>query len=299
MLEVDTPLLSRYTVTDPHVHGIPAFFKQAGLPEQTLYLQTSPEYAMKRLLAAGAGSIFQICKAFRQGDLGRRHHPEFTMLEWYRTGFDHTDLMNEMDLLLQAVLKTPPADRFCYKTLFENHVGINPHTASVEALMQCVRDQGIEWVETDDCLSDAAERNRWLDLLLTHSIEPQMGLQKPVFIYDFPTSQSALARIRYEETPAVASRFEVYFKGLELANGFHELQDPAEQRRRFEADLLLRAEQNLPRVLIDDYFLAALEAGLPDCSGVALGVDRLVMAALDAKSIDEVVSFGFGRVARS
>ncbi len=294
MLEVDTPLLSRFTVTDPHVQGIPAFFKQAGLPEQTLYLQTSPEYAMKRLLAAGSGPIFQICKAFRQGDLGRKHHPEFTMLEWYRTGFDHTDLMNEMDVLLQTILKTAPAERFRYAALFENYVGINPHTASVKVLKHCVRDQGIEWVETEDHLSEIVERNRWLELLLTHCIEPRIGHEKPVFIYDFPITQSALARIRYDENPPVASRFEVYFKGLELANGFHELTDATEQRRRFEADLLLRAEQNLPPVAIDEAFLAALEVGLPDCAGVALGVDRLVMAALDAKSMDEVVSFGLG-----
>jgi lysyl-tRNA synthetase class 2 len=295
VLEVDTPLLAHATVTDPYVVGIPAIFKQNGLQEQMVYLQTSPEYAMKRLLAAGVGSIYQLCKAFRQGDLGRLHNPEFTMLEWYRVGFDHHALMDEMDELLQIILQTSSkAERFSYAALFEKFLKINPHTASVQELIQCAQEQHIQFVNKNSM--EETERNLWLELLLTHCIEPQIGQEQPVFIYDFPMSQSALAKIRYEETPPVASRFEVYFKGLELANGFHELQNATEQRKRFEADILFRKQNNMDVVTIDENFLAALDAGFPDCSGVALGVDRLVMLALNAKSIDEVMSFGFDRV---
>lgn len=293
--EVDTPLLAHYTVTDPHVIGIPAIFKQNGLQEQTVYLQTSPEYAMKRLLAAGSGSIYQISKAFRQGDLGRLHNPEFTLLEWYRVGFDHHALMNEMDELLQAILNTPKAERFSYAALFEKFFGMNPHSASVQELIQCVEDHNIKWVLNLHS-AETSERNIWLALLMTHCIEPKIGLEKPVFLYDFPVEQAALAKIRDEETPPVASRFEVYFKGIELANGFHELQNSKEQRKRFEADILFRRQNKIDAVAMDENFLAALDAGLPDCSGVALGVDRLVMIALNAKSIDEVMSFGFDRV---
>ena len=294
--EVETPLLSHATVTDPHVVGIPAIFKQNGSHEETLYLQTSPEYAMKRLLAAGAGSIFQICKAFRQGDLGRVHNPEFTMLEWYRVGFDHHALMNEMDELLQTILKTERAERFSYAALFDTFLGMNPHTASLQELMQCALDQNIQFVVNQhENVSEEMQRNNWLALLLTHCIEPQIGHERPVFLYDFPVSQAALAKIRHDESSPVASRFEVYFKGLELANGFHELQDSKEQRKRFEADILFRKENNIPVVGIDEDFLAALDVGLPDCSGVALGVDRLIMIALNANSIDQVISFGFDR----
>ncbi len=286
VLEVDTPLLSHATVTDPHVVGIPAIFKQNGAAlEEPVYLQTSPEYAMKRLLAAGSGPIYQICKAFRQGDVGRVHNPEFTMLEWYRPGFDHHALMNEMDALLQTILQTPAAERLSYHEAFQKFVGINPHVATTQELIHCTTQFGIDFREekkTDD-------RNLWLDLLLTHCIESRIGQDRPAFLYDFPITQAALAKIRFEENPPVASRFEVYFKGLELANGFHELQNAKEQRARFENDLINR-EQPVP---IDERFLAALEAGLPDCAGVALGVDRLIMLALDYHSIEDIVSFSF------
>ncbi len=294
VLEVDTPLLSLNTVTDPYVIGIPANFKQDGLQEQIVYLQTSPEYAMKRLLAAGSGSIFQICKAFRQGDLGRFHHPEFTMLEWYRIGFDHYDLMDEMDELLQTILKISSAERLSYAELFEKFLGINPHTASIKDLIKCANDHDIQFVDnSNENMSDETLRNRWLNLLLTHIIEPQIGKEKPIFLYDFPVGQAALAKIRHDVTPPVASRFEVYFKGLELANGFHELQNADEQRKRFEADILYREQHKIPSVAMDENFLAALESGLPSCAGVALGIDRLIMIALNAKSIHDVMSFGF------
>ena len=288
VLEVETPLLSHATVTDPYVLSIPAVFTQSGSAvEEKVFLQTSPEYAMKRLLASGSGPIYQICKAFRQGDLGKIHNPEFTMLEWYRPSFDHHQLMDEMDEFLQHVLGTPEAKRFTYAEIFTTVVGINPHTADLDALNVCIRKHGID---LHACLT---HRNDALDILFTHIIEPQMNSDQPIFLYDYPVSQAALAKIRSEENPPVASRFEVYFKGIELANGFHELQNVDEQRKRFENDLRLRNENHISSVPVDENFLAALAAGLPDCSGVALGVDRLVMLALQAASLREVVSFDF------
>lgn len=291
VLEVDTPLLAHATVSDPHVIGIHAIFKEIGSnTEKTVYLQTSPEYAMKRLLAAGSGAIYQMCKAFRQGEIGKNHNPEFTMLEWYRPGFDHHALMDEMDALLQQVLKVNAAERLSYAAVFEKFVGVNPHFASVSELIECARKHNITSFSTDE-----TDRNFWLDLLLTHCVEPNLGKQVPLFLYDFPITQAALAKIRHKESPPVASRFEVYFKGVELANGFHELQDAKEQRKRFENDLKNRVGMGLGEVPIDEYFLAALEQGIPDCSGVALGVDRLVMLALSMKTVGDVISFDFAR----
>ncbi len=295
VLEVDTPLLSHAAATDPQVLAIPALFKQNGATlEEQVFLQTSPEYAMKRLLAKGSGPIYQICKAFRQGDIGRVHNPEFTMLEWYRPGFDHHALMNEVDDLLQTILQTSSAERLSYHAAFEKFIGINPHETNTKKLIQCAKERGIDFRNQAQIPeTEIAERNLWLDLLLTHCIEPQIGQNRPTFLYDFPVTQAALAKIRLQENPPVASRFEVYFKGLELANGFHELQDVKEQRRRFENDLIYRKQQGICPVPIDEYFLAALEAGLPDCAGVALGVDRLIMLALDFQSIEAIMSFSF------
>ena len=290
VLEVETPLLSHATVTDPHVIGIPSIFKEIGSTEEKiLYLQTSPEYAMKRLLAAGAGPIYQLCKAFRQGEVGNVHNPEFTMLEWYRPGFDHHALMDEMDLLLQLVLKTPSAERWSYAQVFENFLGIDPHRVDVDTLADCAKKQAIQFVAWK---REPGDRNLWLDLLLTHCIEPHLGRERPFFLYDFPISHAALAKIRHDNPP-VASRFEVYFKGTELANGFHELQDAQEQHKRFENDLAYRVQHGLPSVPIDERFLSALSHGIPDCAGVALGIDRLVMLALGCSSIKDVLSFAF------
>ena len=278
VLEVETPLLSQATVTAPHISSIET--------EQNYFLQTSPEYAMKRLLSDGSGAIFQICKAFRKNDSGRFHNPEFTMLEWYRPGFDHHALMDEMDELLQNILKCGAAERMSYGEIFEKYLAINPHEITTEDLIAFTK-KNIDLVTAPD------DRDDYLSLLLTHKIEPQIGLDVPLFLYDFPASQAALAKIRHHENPPLASRFEVYFKGLELANGFYELQNAAEQRRRFEEELVIREKKQLAKVPLDERFLAALEAGLPDCSGVALGVDRLVMLALDSKYIDQILTFKF------
>jgi lysyl-tRNA synthetase class 2 len=223
VLEVETPLMCQFTVTDPHVIGIPAIYTAIGSSvEKTMFLQTSPEYAMKRLLAAGMGSIYQISKAFRQGEVGRLHNPEFTMLEWYRLGFDHHALMDEMDALLQLILQTAPAERVKYGELFQHYLNINPHTADEKILKACALEKNIP------LSGDLPNRDAWLDLLWTHHIELLVGRERPLFLYDFPVSQAALAKIRHEAL-SVASRFEVYFKGVELANGFHELQDSDEQ----------------------------------------------------------------------
>ncbi len=287
VLEVETPLLSHATVTDSHIMSITAPFKKIGSEKEDIcYLQTSPEYAMKRLLAAGAGSIFQITKAFRQGEVGRLHNPEFSMLEWYRLGFDHHALMDEMDQLLQAVLQLPPATRMSATQVYQHYLGINPHSASIEALKTCAKHH----IELLPDMQD--DKNSWLDLLFTHCIEPYLGQDAPFFLYDFPISQAALAKIRQED-PLVASRFEMYFKGVELANGFHELQDAVEQRKRFEKELAYRKQYHLAEVPMDERFLAALQYGLPDCAGVALGIDRLIMLALNCESIADVMSFAF------
>lgn len=291
VLEVDTPLLCHGTVTDPHVIGIPAIFKEMGSDQQQImYLQTSPEYAMKRLLAAGSGPIYQICKAFRQGEVGKIHNPEFTMLEWYRPDFDHHALMDEMDEFLMATLHiTTTAERWSYAQAFKNYLEIDPqqvHTDELQKLM----------VKKEIVLSSSAihSKDDYLDLLFNHCIEPFIGHDRPLFLYDFPASQAALAKI-HPSNPAVAARFEVYFKGVELANGYYELLDAEEHRKRFTNDLAYRAQHGIPHVPIDHFFLTALEHGIPDCAGVALGIDRLVMLALDQEKIADVLTFEFWR----
>lgn len=288
LLEVETPLLCHTSVTDPFIESIITSQSLGTNKEKQFYLQTSPEYAMKRLLAAGSGSIFQICKAFRQGDVGRLHNPEFTILEWYRIGYDHHQLMDEMDDLLQLILQTPKADRKTYKELFQSFFDIDPHNTSLAELKACAVAHNI------NVISDNVDRDTWLDLLRTHVIEPQLGSHQPCFIFDFPASQAALARVQ-TTNPPVASRFEVYFRGIELANGFHELQDASEQRKRFEKNLVERRKLQLSELPIDEFFLAALAHGLPDCSGVALGVDRLVMLANNKNKLADILSFDITR----
>jgi len=284
ILEVDTPLLCHTSGTDPYIQSM-----TVPLDNKTYYLQTSPEYAMKRLLAAGSGPIYQICKAFRQDETGRNHNPEFTMLEWYRPGFTHHDLMNEMDELLQQLCQTPAADRKTYTQLFQEHLQLDPHQAT---LADCANAANANHLSI---AADITDKDTWLNLLMSHCIEPHLGKTSPCFVYDFPASQAALAKI-IPSTPPVAARFEVYYKGIELANGFYELQSPQEQRQRFENNLITRKEQGLPILPIDELFLAALAHGLPDCSGVALGVDRLIMLAAGHERLSDILSFDFTRV---
>lgn len=289
VLEVETPILASAPVTDPRLASFSTVYRGPGAPTgQTRFLQTSPEFAMKRLLAAGSGPIFQISKAFRDGEAGRRHNPEFTLLEWYRPGFDHHRLMDEMDELLGGVLATPPAERLTYREAFLRYAGLDPLVAPVADLRVAAR---TALGQVPDLGED---RDGWLDLLVSLVLEPRLGRGRPTFLYDYPASQAALARLRPED-PRVAERFEVYVEGIELANGFHELGDAPEQRRRFESDLAIRAAEGQPEVPIDEHLLAALAFGLPPCAGVALGFDRLVMVARGAQSLAEVMAFPWDR----
>jgi elongation factor P--(R)-beta-lysine ligase len=281
VLEVETPVLSSSAATDPNLLSFVTRYEGPAFPEgRTLYLHTSPEFAMKRLLAAGSGSIYQICKVFRDGEAGRLHNPEFTLLEWYRPGSDHHALMAEVDELLQRLLGSRPAQYMSYQEAFVLHVGLDPVAASAEELRIRAESHGV-------APPAGLQRDGWLDLLLSHVLAPQLGLEGPLFLFDYPASQAALARIR----PPFAERFELFLQGVELANGFHELADADEQRRRFNADLAARGASGLPGVPPDEHLVAALDAGLPDCSGVALGVDRLLMVACDLPSIADVLTF--------
>ncbi len=292
VMEVETPLLSAAASTDPHLSLFKTDYLGPGSPQgRNYYLATSPEFAMKRLLSAGSGAIFQICKAFRNGESGQIHNPEFTLLEWYRPGFDHKLLMDEVEELITTILACGPCARISYETLFKEHLEIDPFTEQIDTLRNCARAHDIELLST----TGFDNRDSWLTLLMTHLIEPKLGHKTPVFIYDYPASQAMLARIRNSGKMAVAERFELYYKGVELANGFHELTDADEQRQRFSCDRERRKAAGQPEIPMDDNLIKALESGLPDCAGVALGIDRLLMVASSAKTIDEVISFPISR----
>ena len=289
VLEVETPLLSRAAVTDVHLESVPAEVAGQG----RMYLHTSPEYPMKRLLAAGLGDCYQVCRVFRDGECGPQHNPEFTMIEWYRVGFDATQLMDDVERVVGRMLAGlrdwQAAERVTYREAVRELGGVDPMTASAGTLAAALEGHGVAPPS-----SARSDREALLDLLVSTVVGPRLGRDGAVFVHDYPASQAALARIRAAEHP-VADRFELYLDGLELANGFHELADAGEQRRRFEADLSARASlARAPRPL-DERFLAALAHGLPDCSGVALGFDRLVMAALRLGSIDQALAFPVDR----
>lgn len=290
VLEVETPLLSRATVTDPHLHSFQTRYCLDNTEQQqTLYLQTSPEFAMKRLLAAGSGPIYQISKAFRnQGESGRYHNPEFSLLEWYRPDYDHHQLMDEVEALLKKLLACESAQRFSYAEIFQRYLQCDPYQLSFQEIKQLANHLGLTIENLG--LNTIAD---YLNFLMSHVIEPQLPKQL-IFIYDYPVSLAALAKVRCGTTP-VAERFEVYFNGLELANGFHELSDTNEQRQRFQNDLNARARQSYAEVPVDEYLLAALAHGLPDCAGVALGIDRLLMLMAKASKVSEVISFPIHR----
>jgi lysyl-tRNA synthetase class 2 len=288
-LEVETPLLAGAGVTEPNLRNLTTQLDSGPCAGGSrAYLQTSPEYAMKRMLAAGSGAIFQICKAFRDEELGALHQPEFTMLEWYRPGFDHRQLMDEVDEFLQGTAGFPQSERRSYAEVFSMFADFDPHAISDAALRARVAERGM--------LEDAehASRDDLLDLVLSVEIAPGLGNERPCFVYDYPVSQAALARLS-EGPGQVAQRFELFVNGLELANGFYELTDAEEQRRRFEADNRRRRDRNLAEVPIDAHLLAALEHGLPDCSGVALGLDRLLMLLTGSADIADVLVFPVGR----
>lgn len=290
VLEVETPAMSQATVTDIHLVPFQTRFVGPGAAEgKDLYLMTSPEYHMKRLLAAGSGPIYQLCRSFRNEEAGRHHNPEFTMLEWYRPHYDMYRLMNEVDDLLQQVLECAPAETLSYQQAFLRHLEIDPLSADKAQLREVAVKLGEgELAERID------DRDTLLQLLFMVGVEPHIGKEKPAFVYHFPASQASLAEISTEDH-RVAERFEVYYKGIELANGFRELTDSREQRQRFEQDNRKRAARGLPQHPIDTYLLEALAHGMPDCSGVALGVDRIVMLALKAETLSEVIAFSVDR----
>lgn len=290
VMEVDTPCLSQGTVTDLHLSAFSTQFihpLQSG--EQTLYLQTSPEYAMKRLLCAGSGCIYQIAKAFRNEEAGRFHNPEFTLLEWYRVGFDDRQLMDEVDALVQLLLSCPAAQRLSYQQAFMQVLPLDPLAATLCELQALACELGYAHIARNERNPDTL-----LQLLFSEKVEAEIAQQRPCFVYDFPASQGALARID-PDNPAVARRFELYFKGIELANGFYELADAQEQAQRFAHDNQLRKAAGLPEKPVDHALLAALAQGLPDCAGVALGLDRLFMLALNAERIEQVLTFAVER----
>lgn len=279
VLEVETPLLCQHTVTDPHIES----FKVPVTLSKDYFLQTSPEYAMKRLLATGSGCIYQITKSFRIGEAGHQHNPEFSMLEWYRIGFTHHDLMHELDELLQYCLETKPAEKVSYQQLFLTYLNIDPHNSDLTQLKQVISANNIQMNLT------TLDHDTALQILLSHLIEPKLGIEKPLFLYDFPPSQAALSKINN----GVAERFELYINGSEIANGFHELTDPAEQKTRFEKNQCDRKTRGQFIPNIDYYLIDALEKGLPDCSGVAIGLDRLLMQIIKTKAIQDVICFPF------
>jgi len=292
-LEVETPILSADTVVDRHLDPfcvVPDDAVQPSHLPRRLFLQTSPEFHMKRLLAAGAQAIYQVARVFRQGERGPLHNPEFTMVEWYRVGDRLAEGMQLLSDLSETLLGRGPAERLTYREAFQRHAGLDPHAASTEELMSAVKQAGLSAPES---LSHE-DRDGWLDLLLVERVQPHLGCTRPAIVYDFPASQAALAEVRGEDPP-VAERFELYVAGLELANGYHELLDPAVLRARSVAANTWRvADSKLP-LPEDSRMLWAMEAGLPPSVGVAMGFDRVVMLAAGATHIDQVLAFPFER----
>lgn len=287
VLEVDTPCLIGAPATDPNVASICVDYDAPGATAGgRLWLQSSPEYAMKRLLAAGAGAIYQISHAFRAGERGRLHNPEFTLLEWYRLGWDHYALMDEVADLCRCLLGECAVVWLTYTQAFRNYLGVDPLEAPRRTLEASAGELGLSGATLA-----GLDRDALLDLLLSQRVVPGLPGERLTFLYEFPASQAALARLCPDD-PRVAERFELFSNGIELANGYHELTDAGEQRVRFERE---RATRGLMLPEGDDRLLAAMEAGLPACAGVALGVDRLIMRALGASHIDEVIAFPIER----
>jgi lysyl-tRNA synthetase class 2 len=293
VLEVDTPLVVNSPVSDVHIASA-----TVGLGEEKtgsgatppLYLHTSPEYAMKRLLAAGSGDIYQICHVVRGNERGRLHNPEFTLIEWYRLGFSLGALMDEVEALVRILLGSAHGarrgERLTYREAFARELSLDPFTAPDATLLEAARHRGLE--------SGGANRDELLEFLMAVGVGPRLGRGALSFIHGYPATQAALARLDPQD-PRAALRFELYCEGVELANGFHELQSPVEQRARFERDNAQRRHAGQPVRPPDERLLAALAAGLPDCAGVALGLDRTLMLALGAEHIDQVLGFPTGR----
>ncbi len=293
VLEVETPLLCQATGTDPQLDFFTSRYHYPP-DDQVRYLQTSPEFAMKRLLAAGSGSIYQICKAFRNGEQGRLHNPEFSILEWYRLDFNIHQLMDEVVELLTQVLNDyctlESIDRISYQALFEQCTGLNPLQFSRQQYQQYAIEHNMaDAVEL--CQDDHA---MWLDLIFSYQVQTSLMENSLTLVYGYPAVQASLARIN-ADNPAIADRFEVFLGNLEIGNGFFELADANEQENRFDAENKIRAKNSRPQVVKDTFFLDALESGLPDCSGIALGLDRLLMYMSREESLTGVLAFPFDR----
>jgi lysyl-tRNA synthetase class 2 len=325
VLEVETPLLSHSVGTDPQLEFFTTEYLSPGMvcmpqarrerarrspgtacmPEacqeqarrlpagQTLFLQTSPEFAMKRLLAAGSGSIYQIGKAFRNGESGRFHNPEFTMLEWYRVGFTLSQLMDEIVELIDVLFRgqsLQETQRVSYQSIFASITGLDPLVFSYQDYCVYARESGLSEAVAM-CGHDHA---LWLDFLFSHKVQPQLGENRLCMVYDYPACQSSLARIN-EHNALTTDRVELFINGTELGNGYYELADAEEQSGRFDKELAIRQQQKLPVTVKDHRLVAALHSGLPECSGVAIGLDRLLMLLSGSASIDDVLSFSIRR----
>lgn len=287
VMEVETPTLSQAGATDVHLASIPVQRHIHG-KLSTQYLQTSPEFPMKRLLASGSGAIYQICKVFRDDEHGRKHNSEFTMLEWYRPKLDLKGLMHETAELLEVCLAHRLGEVrpyiLSYKHAFQDRLDINPLQASLKQLKDTAHRLGLNLDLGDDRLA-------YMDLLFSHFVEPSLGFDAPVFLTDFPPEMASLAKVKTDDDgEQVAARFEVYIEGLELANAYDELLDAEVLAARFEADNLERTKQGLPVIPTDQYLLSALPH-MPECSGIALGLDRLLMVAMNQVKIDQVIAF--------
>ena len=282
VMEAETPLMSMAGNTDPEIQSVRTV--SGG------YLRTSPEFALKRLLAAGSGDVFELGRVFRSGETGRNHNPEFTMLEWYRTGFTYHQLMDEVASLVRhcghGKFDQWPQQKLSYQQLFLKYAGLDPFTADEEELCARAKDHGVDDIELG--------RKQWLDLLLSVVVQPALPGECLTFVHDFPADKAALARVRPGKPP-VAERFELYLGRTELANGYQELTDAREQKQRFDNENMHRESSGKDVYEIDQHLIDALEHGLPECAGVALGVDRLLMVLCGAGSINEVTAFPFSR----
>lgn len=295
VMEVETPMLSASATVDIYIDSFSCdFISMDGHKKQTYYLHTSPEFAMKKLLSSGSGDIYSLGRVFRNGEIGSRHNPEFTMLEWYRLAMNQQQLMDDVGSLLSSVSSFKEIKRYSYRKLFYQHFSINPHLVSDDDLSRLVHQK------IDPELTDI-DRNDCLDLLFSHVIAPKLSSENACilsgfFVYDYPVTMSAGAQIRQNENgEEVASRFELFVNGLELANGYHELLDAEEQLERFQAEQRKRKDKGYPIYPFDHRLVDALSHGLPDCSGVALGIDRLLMLMMKTDHIADVLAFPFER----